>query len=193
MKETFSVFATILAVVGYVPYLRDAILKRVKPHPYTWLLWSIVSGITLTGQFVKGGGPGTLPTLFAEILTVTIFIYSLRYGFKEIKKSDTVLLILALLGLIPWFIFKDPTSSVIIAVTIDLIGFIPTYRKTWENPKSETRLLYACNVIRHMFTLIAIRHYNVATVLHSIAMIITNTGMTMIITFKGRKRTNTNK
>jgi len=184
LKDFFAVTASIVAIGGNIPYLRDAITKRVTPHPYTWFVWTIVSGITLFGQIAKGAGIGALPTAVAELFTVGIFFYSLQYGFKNVVKSDNYFLAAALLGLIPWAITKDPTASVIVAVSIDLIAFVPTIRKTWRKPKTETPQLYGANVIRHILTLLSLSSYNIATVLHSIAMIITNTIMTSIIIFK---------
>ncbi|MCC7469688.1 MAG: hypothetical protein IT284_00915 [Bacteroidetes bacterium] len=96
-------------------------------------------------------------------------------------------MIIALLGLIPWILTKDPTISVVIAVGIDLVAFAPTIRKTWVQPKSETPLLYAMNVARHILMLLSLQAYNLATVLHSIVMITTNTLMTGIILIRKKK------
>jgi hypothetical protein len=185
MKETIAVVAAILAIFGNIPYLRDILNKKVRPHPYTWLVWSIVSCIIFFGQLAKGAGIGALPTASAEIFTIIIFVFSLRYGFKDIKPVDTVFLIIALLGIVPWILFKDPTISVIIAVGIDLVAFMPTIRKTWVNPKTENSILYISNVLRHILMLLSLKSYNIATMLHSIVMITVNFIMTSIIL--GRK------
>ena len=167
--------------MGNVPYLKDIISKRVEPHPYTWFVWSLVSCIIFFGQWASGAGIGAIPTAASEIFTIIIFLFSLQYGFKKIHPIDTLFLFICLLGLIPWILTKDATVSVIIAVTIDLCAFVPTIRKTWQHPKTETPLLYSMNVIRHILMLFSLQAYNVATTLHSIAMITTNTLMTAII------------
>ncbi len=181
MQEVFVAAAVVLALVGNAPYLRDVIKNRIQPHPYTWLVWSIVSGVTFFGQVAKGGGMGSIPTGVAEMLTIIIFIFSLRYGFRNIQKRDTYFLIIALLGLIPWAMTNDPTISVITVVSIDVIAFLPTLRKTWKLPKTEIPILYAMNVLRHVLTLFSLDAYNIATTLHSIAMIIINSIMTLFI------------
>jgi len=181
MKETIAIIASLLAIVGNVPYLRDIVKKRVQPHPYTWLVWTIVSCIIFFGQLAKGAGIGALPTAASEIFTVIIFFFSLQYGFKNIRKIDTAFFVIALLGIIPWILTKDPTISVIIAVGIDLVAFVPTIRKTWAYPKTETPMLYSMNVLRHILMLFSLEAYNLATTLHSIAMIATNTLMTVLI------------
>lgn len=181
MKEILTIIAVILAILGNVSYLRDVLSKKIKPHPYTWLVWTIVSAVTFFGQVAKGAGIGAIPTGVAEAFTVIIFIFSLQYGFKHVTKTDTYFLIAALLGLIPWALFKDPTISVIIVVIIDLIAFIPTLRKTWLYPATETPVLFSMNVARHVLTLLSLQSYNIATMFHSIAMIVTNSLMTFLI------------
>lgn len=188
MKETLVIIASILAVVGNIPYLRDVIKGRAKPHPYTWLVWSIVSLTVFFGQVAKGAGIGAIPTGVSEFFTILIFFFSIKYGFKNIRKVDTYFLIIALLGLIPWAVTKDPTLSVIIVVGIDLIAFAPTLLKTWRHPDTETPVLYSMNVFRHILILFSLSAYNVATVLHSISMIITNTAMTSFILFRKEKK-----
>lgn len=187
MKETLAIIAGILAIVGNVPYLRDVIREKIRPHPYTWLVWSVVSGIVFFGQIAKGAGIGALPTGISELFTLGIFAYSLRYGFKNVTRTDTYFLGAALAGIIPWILSNDPTTSVIIAVSIDLIAFIPTLRKTWRLPETESYSLYGANVLRHILILFSLRAYNIATVLHSIVMIVLNTLMSIFILRKRGK------
>lgn len=148
---------------------------------------------TFFGGLVKGAGIGALPTGIAEGFTIIIFLFSLRLLFqgkiKHIRKVDTYFLIAALLGLIPWALTKDPTISVIVVVTIDLIAFIPTLRKTWNHPQTEKPLLYGMNVSRHILTLFSLNAYNIATTIHSVAMIWTNTMMVFFISRKNKKKT----
>lgn len=187
MQEVIVIVASLLAVAGNVPYLRDVIKGKTKPHPYTWLVWSIVSFVVFFGVLAKGAGMGAIPVAVSEIFTVLIFLFSLKYGFKNPPKRDKYFLIFALLGLIPWILTNDPTISVIIMVSIDLIGFVPTLYKTFYYPKTEAWLLYATNVLRHSLILSVLGAYNIATVLHSIAMIVTNTIMVVFIR-RGKKK-----
>lgn len=185
-KEYIAIIAAILAIVGNVPYLIDILKRRVKPHPYTWLIWTIVSGVTFFGQVAGGAGVGAIPTAASEIFTVIIFLFSLQYGFKNIVKGDTYFLVAALLGLIPWALTKDPTLSVVIVVLIDVVAFIPTIRKTYIHPETETPLLYSMNALRHILALFSLEAINIATTFHSIMMIITNSIMSIIILKKRR-------
>lgn len=185
MKLGFAIIAASLAFIGNISYLRDVFKGRVKPHPYTWFIWSIVSMTTFFGGLIKGAGIGALPTGIAEGFTIIIFLFSLKYLFQgkagHIKMVDNYFLVACLLGLIPWALTNDPTVSVVIVVLIDVAAFMPTLRKTWNHPQSEKPLLYEMNVCRHILTLFSIEAYNIATTFHSVAMICTNTIMTLFI------------
>ncbi len=184
MKIIIAIIAAVLAIIGNIPYLYQVIKGKVRPHPYTWLVWTTVSCIVFFGQIAKGAGVGAIPTAAAEIFTVIIFLISLKYGFRDINRTDTILLLLALVGIIPWIFTNDPTLSVVIAVSIDFIGFIPTLRKTWQYPQTEVPILYAMNVLRHILMLLSLQAYNIATMLHSVVMIGTNILMTLFIVRK---------
>ena len=181
MQITFVVIASLLALVGNIPYLKDIIKGKIQPHPFTWFVWSIVSMTVFFGVVAKGGGLGAVPTFVSEFFTIIIFLFSLKYGFKNIQKIDIFYLIICLLGLVPWYLTKDPTISVIIAVSVDLVAFMPTIRKTSQKPKSENPILFSTNALRHILTLASLDVWNIATTLHSIAMITTNTLMTYLI------------
>jgi len=184
MKEVLVTIATLLALIGYIPYLKDIIKNKIHPHPFTWLVWSIVSCITFFGALAKGAGLAAIPIFVSEVFTIIIFLWSLKNGFKHVKKIDVVFLVFALGGLIPWYLTNDPTLSVIIAVTIDLLAFVPTVRKTYLHPKSENYILYAMGVLRHLCIMFSLDTYNIATTLHSVVMITTNSIMTYIIKFR---------
>lgn len=181
MKETLAIIAALLAIAGNLPYLWDIVKGRVKPHPYTWLVWSIVSGTVFFGMVAKGAGIGALPVAVSEAFTIIIFLFSLKFGFTGITRTDTYFLVVALAGLIPWALTNDPTLSVVIAVGIDLVAFAPTFRKTWMQSATETPLLYGSNVLRHILILSSLQTYNIATTLHSIVMVLANSGMVGIV------------
>ena len=122
MKEILASIAAALAIAGNVPYVVDILKRRVQPHAYTWFVWTIVSAIVLFGQLAKGAGVGALPTAASEVFTILIFLLSLRYGFKRVTKTDTAFLLIALCGLIPWVLTKDPTISVVIGFFREILS-----------------------------------------------------------------------
>lgn len=185
MKLFFAALATVFVLIGNASYVKDTLQEKVKPHPYTWFVWSIVSCVVFFGQLQRGAGIGAIPTGVSESFTLIIFFLSLKPVLQgavwHIRKVDSLFLVISLLGLIPWALTKDPTVSIITVVAIDLIAFVPTMRKAWHHPHTEKPFLYEMNVTRHILTLFSLQAYNIATTLHSVVMIFANTLMAWFV------------
>lgn len=174
-KNILGLFATFLVFIGYVPYLRDIIRGKTKPHIYSWFLWSFVTLIAFALQVRGGAGTGSLVTLAAAIMSLAViglgFIYKARV---QIVKIDTVFLILAFIALGLWLIARQPVLSAILTTVVDLLGFAPTVRKSWNKPHSETLAFYYLNSFRFGLAVVALQNYSIITALYPIAWLFAN-------------------
>ncbi len=181
MKEFLGFVTVALSIIGHIPYIIDTLRKRTKPHIFTWIIWTTVTLLAFLGQWAKGGGAGSWGTGITSMMALIITLVAIKHGTKDITAPDTILFIIALSAIIPWYFTKDPTLSVIIATLIDACAFIPTIRKTFKNPKSETFATYSLNIIRHTLSLIALERYNLATILYPLYLLFMNTFITIIM------------
>lgn len=174
MKDIVGSIAIILTLVGYVPYIRDTIKGKTTPHVYTWFIWGSVTLIAFALQVSAHAGFGSLVTLAAGIVCLLIFALGLRIGKKNIAPIDTVCLCLAILALIVWVFAKQPVASVIIVSAADMLGFVPTIRKSWNKPYQETLLSYEMNTLRFAMAIYALDKYTIVTSLYPITWIVAN-------------------
>lgn len=163
IKYFLGSLAVILSFVGYVPYLRDTVKGKTKPHIYSWLLWGFVSLIAFGLQVSKNAGAGSWVTLAVAIVCFVIAAFALKNGKKDITKADTVFFILAWVAVVFWLIAKQPVLSVILISLVDLLGFVPTIRKSWIKPHSETLFTYILNTFRHGISILALQSYSIVT------------------------------
>lgn len=181
LKDFVGVVAVILTFAGYIPYIRDTIKGKTHPHVYTWFLWSLVTAIAFALQVSGGAGFGSLVTLAAAIVCFFIFLLGLKIGKKDITKSDTVLLIVALIAIVVWVFAKQPVISVILVSTIDMLSFIPTIRKSWNHPHTETLSSYLINTFRFCLALYALKRYTIITYLYPLTWVLANGLFSMFI------------
>jgi hypothetical protein len=175
LKNILGFVATALVFIGYVPYLRDIIKGKTKPHIYSWFLWSIVTFIVFALQVSGGAGSGAFVTLAAALSCFAVIILGFVYkSIFEIVWIDTVFLVLTILALGLWLIAKQPVLSTILTTTIDLLAFAPTVRKSWNKPYSETLVFYYLNTFRFGLAAVALQKYSVVTALYPITWLITN-------------------
>lgn len=53
LKEIIGMITVILGIVGYIPYLRDVLRGKTKPHVYTWFVWGLITLIIFALQWIK--------------------------------------------------------------------------------------------------------------------------------------------
>lgn len=181
MKNLIGIVAVILAFVAYIPYFRDIIKGKTKPHVYTWFVWGLVTTIIFALQLSGGGGAGTYVTLTAGIFSFIVFGLGLKNGSKDITRSDTIFFIMALISIGLWLLAKQPTLSIILLCAIDMMGFAPTVRKSWNKPFEETLFTWELNGFRHGLSLIALSKYNLLTLLYPLLWTIANVLFSVMI------------
>ena len=187
LKVIISIIAVLLTFIGYVPYVRDTLQKKTTPHIYTWFIWGLVTAIAYGLQVTNGAGVGSWVTLAVAIICFFIFTLGLRHGKKDITKSDTVFFILSFVALFLWLIAKQPILSVILASTIDMLGFIPTIRKSWNKPYSETLFSYELNTFRHGLSIFALQRYSIVTWLYPLSWVIANALFSVILIIRRKQ------
>lgn len=167
LKTIIGSIAIGLTLVGYIPYIKDLLAGKTKPHIYSWILWGFLTYIVFFLQISDQAGPGALVTLSAALLCTLVIVLTLVKNAKsEITQSDKVFLGLALLTLAFWLIAKQPLISAVLATTIELLGFVPTVRKSWKDPYSETLSFYWLNTLRFLLATLALSRYTIITALY---------------------------
>lgn len=155
--------------------MRDVIKGKTKPHVYSWFLWAVVTSLAFALQFTGGAGSGAFVTLAAAIMCFAVIVLGIVQKSKiEIVKMDSIFLVLAFLSLGLWLIAKQPVFSVMLATLVDLLGFAPTIRKSWNNPYTETLSFYYLNTLRFSLAIFALQKYSVITALYPISWLIAN-------------------
>lgn len=165
MKELIGVIAVLLAFVGYIPYIRDILKGKTHPHAYSWFVWAFVTIIIFALQLSDGAGAGAFVTLAAGTMAFVVFGLGLRYGKQDITWHDTAFFVAALVATGIWLLTDNAVLSISLLVAIDMLGFAPTVRKSWNKPYSETLVMYQIGALRHTLSLFALGSYTFVTVL----------------------------
>lgn len=147
-KNVLGTIAVLIAIAGYVPYIRDILRHKTHPHAYTWLTWSILSVINFGIQVTNNAGAGAWAWFICAVATMSIFVLSLFYGKRDIKRVDTYGLMGATVAFILWVAIDRPLASVFLISIVEVFGgFFPTFRKSYLHPEKETISIYVLSAI----------------------------------------------
>ena len=165
-KEIITALSVIFVIVLYLIYFRDIFLTKTKPHVYTWLIWSITMGVAAASAISGGAGYGSFPLILGAGFMTGITVVSIKYGTKNITRSDTIALIFALGSVVIWWQLNNPYLAVFIASMIDMIGYYPTFRKSYFEPESETVSFWALSLLGITLNIVALDEYNFLTLFY---------------------------
>lgn len=173
-KTALGLLAAVISIVGYIPYFRDMLADKTKPHAFTWLIWGILNAIAFAGQLHGKGGPGMWAVGITAAALFVIFVFALFKGEKHLKPFDWLCLGGAGVALLLWLATSDPLGSIVLITIIDAFGFLPTVRKAYAKPFQETLVTYQVNTVKYVLIVLALQHYSLITTLFPLAVGVMN-------------------
>lgn len=173
-KLVSGILAVLIGCGAFLPYLFDVFRKRTRPHAYTWLIWCLTQGTAVAGVWYGGGGIGGLAMAIGVIFVFIVFLASLKYGTRNITKGDTFVLVAALAAILVWWQLDNPLLAVLMVTIIDVLGYIPSFRKSITEPWAETLWSWTAFSIGNVFAILALAEYSLLTVTYIGAITVAN-------------------
>jgi len=187
-KELLGGLSLIICAAGNVVYIRSILQGKTKPHAFSWAVWALLSLMVFYAQYIKGAGAGAWVTGLITVLNIAIAVLALKYGEKDIRRSDWVSFICALLVVPVWYVTDDPLLAVIIIIIIDAFGYYPTFRKCFYNPYQENMTLYVTGGLQVPFSLLAMGEYSLVNILYPLSLVIGNTALIIMVLYMRKVR-----
>ena len=173
IKIIASVIATGIGLVAYIPYLIDMLKGKNKPHLYTWISIFLVTAVVAYIQVIGGAGVGAIPTIAGVVVDGIILFYCFRFGTKDVVFMDKVCLAISITGVVSYAVLTSrPIVALVIVTMAEVISFIPTFRKTRNDPYSESLPSYYLLMLKISLILVALQKYNLLTASYSVTWLI---------------------
>jgi len=184
MKYFFAILSITFLFLAYWPYLVGIIKKQVKPHVLSWLTWCLLMGLGFILSNDGGGQAGAWIFGFEFIFCFLVTVYALFAGEKNITKLDWLAFVSAMLITVFYIFTKDPIISIFLAAIIDAIGFIPTFRKSYRQPQTESALAFFLFFLSFLLSLFALGNYSFVTVFYPLTLVVTNGVLVIFLIYR---------
>ena len=185
-QEIIGAVAFLIGLVGSVLYIVTILQHKTKPHLYTWLVFGILTSIAFLAQVHEHAGPGVWTTGMTAFSCIVTALLALKYGTKDIHKTDKIALAVSLVSILPWLVMDDPLWSVVLISLIDCVAMIPTLRKSWNKPNEENITTYGIANLKTVLSLVALTNFNLTTVLYPVAITLVNFALIFLCLWRRR-------
>lgn len=164
--------AGIFTLAAYAPYIVAILRGKTKPNGASWIIWASTSG----GIFFSSLDSGASDTLWMPgcymVCSSVIALLSLKYGDGGWTTFDRRCLFTAVIGLVLWGVFGAPLIAIMILTSVDVVGALPTIRKSYHEPESEDKLAWVLFFLGSVANVLAIKEWLFAIALYPVAMVV---------------------
>ncbi len=143
--------------------------------------------IAFAAQISAGASFGAYHTGFSALICIFICLLAVQRGEKDIARIDLIYLACALLAIPIWLITNTALYAILIVLTIDILGFLPTIRKSIYKPHEENALAYFIAALSFAMAAMAIDHYSVTTAIYPLVIMMMNIALPVFLITQRRR------
>lgn len=188
MAEMLILLSALVGAAGLYPYIKSTINGSVRPQLVTWSIWTVLAGVLTVSAVQQHQIASAALSAQAFVSCGLIVILGWRRGQVSLTQLDIVCLAGAVLGIGSLVVLNNPTVALLVAVAVDAIAFIPTFRHAWASPDEESLACFALSTVAATLTLtVAIMyHYQIDGLVYPLYAVLFN-GATVVILYISRQ------
>ena len=181
----FIYLAAVISLIGTAGYVRDTLRGTTTPNRVTWGLWGVEGVLAFVVEIQQHVGLAALMTLMFGLIPLLIVGVSFRghHGVWRIGPFDVLCGSLSVAGIAFWAFVNEPTVALVSFVVADQLAGLPTMRKSWLVPSSETAWTFFTGVVNTAITIMTLRHFTTAGALFPGAIFVTDVIIWALVAF----------
>lgn len=175
INENFVFLGALLNLIGSGSYVYDTLRGKTQPNRVTWFLWALAPLIAFSAMIGQGVSfHASLLTFMVGFGPLMIFIASFvnKKSVWKISRFDMICGALSIAGLIGWLLTRTGDVAILFSIIADTLALLPTLKKAWQDPESESSLVFFNGALSALITLFTLQSFG-----------FTNSGFTIYIFF----------
>jgi hypothetical protein len=179
-RSVVGVVSGLIALLAFVPYIWSCVKGATRPSRASWWIWTLVGAMTCASYYSAGARSSAWITLSYALGPLVIAIVSVRRGSGGFSGFDGVCVIAALAAALLWWGTGSPVVALVLLMVADTLGLLPTIRKTWKDPASESRLPWVLWLVSNSLNLLAVQEWNFAQTFYPLVWVLMAVTMTAL-------------
>ncbi len=157
-------------------YLKDTLLGGTKPNRVSFLFWATAPLIAAAAEFADGVRWAVLPVFMSGFgpLLILLASFANKNAYWRLGTFDYLCGLFAALALLLWWLTDEPSIAIGFAIVSDFSAALPTVKKSWTNPETETGISYATSLFSAATAFTAIQMWNFSAVAFPIYLVTQN-------------------
>jgi|SRR3989344_1855315 len=155
-SSLLGLVAGVFLITGYVPYIYEVIKNKTVPNRASWFIWSLSTAVLLFGVMDTGTHEAIWVPVADALGCFIIFVLSIPKGVGGWKRTDQISLLICFLSLGIWWYTGDALLALFMNLAVYVSGYIPTIKKSIDNPMTESLFAWSLFFIGVVLNLITV-------------------------------------
>ena len=167
LDPRFVYLAVALSALGATGYIRDTLRGLTAPNRVTWGLWGLEGLLAFGVESQQNVGLARWMTLALGAVPVLVVAASFRdrNAVWRLGAFDLVCGVISVAGVIFWALVHEATFALVAFIAADQVAALPTFRKSWLAPESETPWVFFLGCVNCVITVLTLKAFTTAGVL----------------------------
>lgn len=173
-----------ISIIGSAKYIYETLRGRTKPNRISWGIWAFAPLISVGAALSAGADMWATSRIFlAGFIPLLVFLASFanRQSYWKLTKFDFICGALSILAIIAWLAVDMPVLAVLLAAIGDGFAALPTIRKAWLYPETESGLVFFASLIATLLVLPSITEWNIVNSAFQVYLLVVNTMLVFAI------------
>lgn len=182
----FIFLGSLFSLSGAAVYVRDTWLGRTAPNRVTWTLWGLEPLLAYAVEQQEHVGLASFMTLVLGVVPIVVLAVSFHDPLSvwRIGRFDVVCGVISLVGLSLWVLSDQPTVGLIAFVAADAVAALPTLRKSFREPTTESWWTYCAGALFAAITLATVPTFSTAEVLFPLSVLTIDTVIGLLVSLR---------
>lgn len=171
------VISVFISVAGSAAYIRDTLRGKTKPNRVSWSMWALAPLIGTAAALSSEADPWAVARVFlAGFLPLIVFFASFinPQSYWKLTLFDVLCGACSILALVVWLFADSSRTAILLAAVGDGFASLPTIRKAWIHPETETGVTYIASFVSVLLIIPSIPVWNIENSAFQVYLLIAN-------------------
>lgn len=176
-EHSLVIVSTLISFSGAYVYVHDTLRGTTKPNRVSYAMFALAPLIgTAAALSAHADLWVTVRTFIGGFVPLVVLIVSFinPNSYWKLTLFDFICGVFSVVALILWLVIDQPAIAVLFAALADGFATIPTIKKSWTNPETESGFSYLMYMLSTLIILPAIPVWNLQNSAFQIYLLMAN-------------------
>jgi hypothetical protein len=185
-RDALGMLSVALAIAGAAIYVYQTLRSEVRPHPLSWFVFGVLSGVGYWVQRDQGAAQGSWALLAMTVICFLFVAASVTRGERSFSREEWAFVAASAATFVLYLFTREPNLVAALITLIDALGYGPTFVRGWSQPQKDSVASFALNAVKFVPSLMAMDPITFATSFYPAALLVLNTAVSAMLIMRRR-------